>query len=167
MARGEEIVLFTQPRYVPGGHDQKSVIRKFLDVATFGGTDKAEGLAERQFGQKRVSTFLETFREYSESTFTGGLLGFMNGKGMIEVGGVPLDAAGSLAGFIGRIAAGADSGIGKTMGDIGANCNTIYWFRMADRWSRAKSGSKAHGDYNPDSDFSGEDDPVIEAGKQL
>lgn len=166
MARHEEIVLFTQPRFVPGGRDEKSVIRKFVDMATFGGSNQIERAASNQFGQRRVSTFLETFREYSESTFTGGVLGFLQAKGMMEVAGVPVDAAGSLAGFVGRIVAGADSGIGKTMGDVGANCNTVYWFRMSTKWFSAKGASSVHGDYNPDSVDVGED-PVVEAARRL
>lgn len=166
----KEIVLFSQPRYVPGGKEETSIFRKFIDTASFGGANKLEQIGNSQFGTKRVSTFLETFREYTESGVTAALLGIAHGSGNIAPGGVPLDASAALVGGIGRLIAGADSGIGKTMGDVGMTGNSIYWFRMASEWQRAKRKSGVHGDYSPPSpgeDVDIGDDPVVQAAQSI
>jgi hypothetical protein len=151
------------------GYDDKTLFRKFLDTMTFGTTDKVEQYATRHAGRERVSTFLEMFREYSESGFAGGLLGLANATGNMEPMGIPLDGAGAGLGAVIKVFAGRDSHIGKTAGDIGMTCNGVYWYRAADRMMRAKKKLSAHGDWtDPQSDDSSwEGDPVIETSKEL
>jgi len=166
-------IVFHPLRPLPySGHratDDKTLFRKFLDTMTLGATDSVERYGTRHLGRERVSTFLEMFREYSESGVTGGLLGFLNATGNIEVAGMPVDGSGALAGGLIKVFAGRDSQIGKTAGDIGMTCNGVYWYRVADRFMRAKKKLAAHGEWTDpqNDDSSWEGDPVIEEAKSL
>lgn len=168
MARGQEIVIFPAPTFTGmNPHQEKSIFRKILDTTSFGLLPKAEAAANHQIGKRRVQVALETFREYSEGGVTGAILGALDSTGNIEVFGAPVDGVGALIGGIGRVWAGADSGFGKTMGDVGSACNVVFWFRMGQSWGKSKRKSSAHGEYDPDDSSSMGEDPVIETAKEL
>ncbi len=169
----KEIVFLAPPTFggMTGKNNEMSVFRKMLDTMTFGGTNKLEHVADRTFGHRRTATALEVFREYSETTIAGGLLGYLHGRGSLEPFGIPLDGGLAILGGLGRVIAGADSGIGKTAGDLGIAGNTIWWFRMGERYGKAHRKSKIHGDdYAPPDAGDNVDigsDPVVESAKNL
>jgi hypothetical protein len=161
----KEIVLFPSSQYRPT--QEKSVFRKFIDTASFGLVPRAEGMASDAIGKNRVATVLETFREYAEGGVASYGLGYLHGSGNMNVFGAPVDGVLALAGFAGRAIAGADSGIGKTMGDFGNAGNNSYFFRMGALAGKASKKSRISGDYDPDDSSDMGADPVEEAAKEL
>src|SRR4029078_895411 len=131
----KEIVLFAQPNYTPSS--EKSIFHKLLDKGSFGALSKVEHAAESQFGRKRVSTGLELFREYTESGVAAAALGYLDGTVNMEPLGMSVDAGLALAGGIGRLIAGADSGVGKTCGDLGMTGNAVFWFRQGRKYAQS------------------------------
>lgn len=166
MAHGQEIVFFAPPQYrgLAQSHEPKSVFRKVLDTITLGGTNKVEHYGERQFGHRRVASFLEGIRENAEVGVTAFSLGALDGMGHIEPAGIPVDLAVATVGFATKVIAGADSGIGKTASDMGLAGNAVYWARQGRKLFASKGASGHHGDFDPDNGSANvEDDPVVQA----
>ncbi len=141
----------------------KSVVKRALDLLTFGGTTALLKQGESSVGVTHVKAAVETIRETGESLVTGAALGLVNATGGLERNGKPIDAiAGGVANLTGIVM--ASSPLGRTLRTSGNVCMGVFAMRKSDKWVRArmgKTGGSAHGE------FGTEADPIIEAGKDL
>lgn len=141
----------------------KSIVRKAMDLITFGGTTALMKQGEEHVGITHVKAAVEVIRETGESLVTGAALGVINATGGLERNGKPVDAiAGGVANVAG-IAMGS-SPLGRTLRTSGNVCMGVFAMRKSDAWTRArmgKTGGSHHGDFGADKD------PIIEAGADL
>lgn len=160
------MVVYDRPSSSP------SIVRKWADVLSLGHATPLLRQAESHIGMSHVAAALESVRMTGEGLITGGMLGALSGAGMLDVDGIPMDAAGGvLASFVGVLAARHE--IGTTLRHMGGNSLAIFGFRKTEEWLGVRKATMHGESWNDSSTVDttgtsvGDEDPIIAAARKL
>lgn len=132
-----------------------------------------EGQTQQQ--ETKLQAGVALVRHNTEAAALAAILGFVSGEIGLDIRGkYPADAIGAvLLGLLSIQQAGQPGGFSSDLRALSQTCNTVYFFRMAERWRSAKKtietsaeNMNIHTSAKPkEPPRSGPYDPILEAGR--